>query len=321
MKNKMYSAYAEKKWTISEFQILIMASLSLLFLFIFAYLPMFGVVLAFKDGDMESNLIRVILFKEWIGFANFVEFFRDDQFISVLSNTLGLNVLMLLINFPAPIIFALLINEVKHYKFKRVIQSVSIFPHFLSWTVFGGIVLAMVNVNTGIINPILEFLRLSDPNNRVNLTEPQYFWGLIIVCSLIKGLGWGSIIYLAAISSIDPNLFEAATIDGAGRFQRIIYITLPSIAGTITLYFLLSLSNLLGNSFEQFFVMQNGVNLEASEVLSTYIYKMGISYRRFSYTAAMGLFESVIGVILLVVGNFLSIRLTGRGIFGEKETF
>lgn len=307
----------KKPWKSTDYELVLMASLSVIFLFIFAYMPMYGITLAFKDGDGQINVLKTLFFGEWVGFDNFKAFLADEKFYQVLGNTLGLNFLMLLIEFPAPIFLALMINEIGHGSYKKVVQSISIFPHFLSWSIFGGIILAISNVNTGILNPILEILGLSSTENPVNLATADYIWTLIIGSSLIKGTGWGSIIYLTAIVGIDPALYEAATIDGAGRFYKMWYITFPSIKPTITLFLILRLSNMLDNSFEMFYIFQNGANLTKSEVLTTYIWKMSIgsSDRRFSYSSALGLFNSIIGFILLLVGNFTSKKLTGKGVF------
>ncbi|MBQ2712347.1 MAG: sugar ABC transporter permease [Clostridia bacterium] len=307
----------KKEWKSTDYELIVMALLGVLFLFVFAYLPMYGITLAFKDGDGKINVLRTLFYGEWIGFDNFKAFFMDEKFYQVLRNTLGLNLLMLVIEFPAPILLALSINEVMHKPYKKVVQSISIFPHFLSWTIFGGIILAVSNVNTGVINPVLEVFGLSSPDKPVNLATGEYIWWLIILSSLIKSTGWGSIIYLTAITGIDPALYEAAEIDGAARFAKMRHITLPSIMPTITLFFILRLSNMLDNSFEQFYVFQNGANLTRSEVLSTYIWKMSIgsSDRRFSYSSALGLFNSVIGFILLLIGNLTSKKLTGKGVF------
>ena len=307
----------KKPWKDSDYELVLMASLSLVFLFVFAYLPMAGIIIAFKDGDGQINVLKTLLQGDFVGLKNFQEFFSDDKFFKVLKNTLGLNLLMLALEFPTPIIFALFLNEIRHAKYKKTVQTISTFPHFLSWTIFGGIMLAISNVNTGIINPILEIFGLSSAKNPVNLQSSDHTWGLLISTSIIKSMGWGSIIYLAAITGINPELYEAATLDGAGRFQKMIYITLPSIAPTITVFFILRLSNMLDNSFEQFYIFQNGVNLEKSEVLTTYIWKVSIGSQqmRYSYASALGLFNSIIGLILLLLGNTVSKKLTGRGIY------
>ena len=303
----------KKPWSVADYELVLMASLSALFLFVFAYIPMFGVTLAFKDGDGEINVLKTLFASNWIGFRNFAEFFKDDKFYSVFLNTLGLNLLMLLIEFPAPIIFALMLNEIKHTKYKKSVQTISTFPHFLSWTIFGGIILAITNVNTGITTPVLSVFGVKN----VNLASAEHTWAMLIVSSIIKSVGWGSIIYLAAITGISPELYEAATLDGAGRFQKMRYITLPSISDTVTVFFLLRISHMLGNNFEQFYIFQNGVNLEKSEVLTTYIWKVSIGSQqmRYSYASALSLFNSVIGLILLTIGNFTSKKLTGKGLY------
>ncbi|MGN1078029.1 MAG: ABC transporter permease [Candidatus Gallimonas sp.] len=283
-------------------------------LFVFHYMPLVGLGLAFKDADYKGTILEAFVTSEWVGFAQFKAFFNDPDFVNVLVNTICLNLLMLLINFPAPIIFALLLNEVHNRFFKKGLQTVATFPHFISWSIFGGIVIALIDPTTGIMNPILPALGLSSAENPVYLGSAEYFWPIMIIASLIKNVGWGSIVYLAAIASIPQELYEAAAIDGSTRFTNAIYITLPSIAPTISVFLLLNVSRLLGNSFEQFDSMQNVVNLSRSEVLATFIYRTGISARRYSYTTAVGLFESVVSIILLVTSNFISKKTTGRGI-------
>lgn len=306
-----------KKWTSRDITLFVIACMGIAFLFVFSYIPMTGIFLAFKADDSRYfNIFDVIEFSPWAGLGNFEEFFNDQKFWDVVTNTLGLNLLMLLINFPAPIIFALLLNEIMHNKYKKVVQTLSIFPHFISWVVFGGIVVALTDMTTGVVNPILYFFGIGSRDDPINLLTADYFWGLLIVISMLKGVGWGSVIYLAAITSIDSQLYEAAQLDGANRFQCTMHITLPSIAPTITVFLLLNISNLLSNNFEQFYVLQNPANIRKSEVLATYIYQMGMISRKYSYTTAMGLFESCIGIILMLTANYISKKIAGRGLFG-----
>lgn len=304
----------KRKWNSRDITLFAMASLSVVFLAVFSYAPLFGLTLAFKEGDYQLNLLNAITNTDWAGFSNFTAFLQDPNFRDAITNTIVLNLIMLLINFPAPIIFALLINEVKHLKYKKTVQTLSNFPHFISWVIFGGMVIAMTDMTTGILNPILNALGLSSPDNPVNLQSAEYAWATVIITSLIKGVGWGSIVYIAAISGIDGNLYEAAELDGANRFQKAIYITIPSIAPTITVFALLSISNLLKNSFDQFYILQNSLNISKMEVLSTYVYKTGLSQRRYSYASALGLFNSVISIFLLIISNWISKKLTGRGV-------
>jgi putative aldouronate transport system permease protein len=304
-----------KKWRRNDYELLVMALLGIAFLIVFAYVPLAGIILAFKDGDNQLNVLRALFETDFIGLQNFRAFLLDPKFVDVLLNTLGLNLLRLIIGFPLPIIFALLLNEIRSKRFKKVIQSVSIFPHFLSWVVFGGIIIALCDMTTGIMNPLLYLFGIGSRDNPVNLLTADYFWPLIIIAGLLKGVGWGSVIYLASMTSIDPTLYEVADIDGAGRFRKMFSITLPLIAPTITIYLLLQVSGLLNNSFEQFYVMQNAANLSRSEVLATYIFKTGIIQRRYSYTAALGLFESICGFILLLSSNLIAKKIGGRGLY------
>lgn len=302
------------KFNVRHGQLAGMAGLSVICLFFFSYLPMFGLILAVKDGNKSLNILQAMLQSEWT-LQNFVDLVVDEKFWSVLWNTVGLNLLSLLFNFPAPLIFALLINEVRSKHVRKAVQTVANFPHFISWVIFGGIVLALTDMTTGVINPVLEAFGLSSPENPVDLNMPQYFWTKMIIVTVIKNIGWGSIIYTAAIAGISPEIYDAAAIDGAGRWTRAVRITIPMIAPTITIFLLLNISRILGNSFEQFYVFQNSANLSKSEVLATYIYSTGFTYRNYSTAAAMSFFEGVISVALLSMGNFISNRLTGRGLF------
>ena len=306
----------KRKMTSRDWALLSMAMLSVVFLFFFAYLPMFGVVLAFKEGDYKLNILHAITNANWCGLNNFKEFLSDPNFTRVIFNTLIINLLLLAINFPIPIIFALLLNEVKMKNYKKIIQTIGNLPHFISWVIFGGIIVALTDQSTGIFNPLLEMIGLSSKENPVNLMDAEYFRLIVIFAQIIKGTGWGSIVYLSAIAGLDSALYEAAMIDGATRLQRMRFITLPSIAPTITVFLLLNISRLLSNSFDEFYSLQNVNNIEVSEVIATYSYKTGISQRRYSYASALGLFNSVISITLLLSANWISKKLTDRGIFG-----
>ncbi|MDD7316125.1 MAG: ABC transporter permease subunit [Bacillales bacterium] len=304
--------HEKKKFTRSAFELGIMVSFGVIFIAIFAYLPMFGLILAFKSGDGYLNILDAIFKSEWVGFDNFKAFFNDPDFKDVMLNTLGLNILQLCINFPAPILFAILLSELPWKKIRKTVQVITYFPYFLSWIVYGGIILALIN-SDGIINTVL--LKLNIVSDPINFGESQYFWPTIIITSLLKGMGWGSIIYVAAIAGIDPQLFEAADMDGATRLHRIIHITIPSIAPTIVLFFILSVSGILNNGFDHIWTFQNQINLARSEVLDTFIYKYGAVNLQYSYTTAVGFFKSVVAIVLLGVGNWVAKKTTGSGIF------
>jgi len=290
-----------------------MAGLGVLFLLVFNYAPMYGIVLAFKNGDYMMDIRKAIFESDWVKWRNFEKFLVDPQFKSVLMNTLGLNMLSLIITFPAPIIFALLINEVRNRRFKQVVQTLSYFPHFLSWIVYGGIILNLIDPQTGLMNDVLMKLGLIE--SPLNLTRSEYIWGLCIVTALIKGVGWGSVIYVAAIASIDTAMYEAADIDGAGRWAKMFFITLPSIVPTITVFLILSVSNILNSGFEQLWVFRNQINLDKIEVIDTYVYQYGVLNQRYSYTTAIGLLKSIVSLVLLTFSNFISKKITGKGIY------
>ncbi|MDY2880916.1 MAG: ABC transporter permease subunit [Candidatus Borkfalkiaceae bacterium] len=297
-----------------DVQLFCMAGLSVLFLAVFAYTPMAGIALAFKNGNYKINLFEALLEPGWT-LENFRKLFGDEVFWTTFLNTLTINVLMLVFNFPMPILFAMLLNEVRCSRLKKGIQTICNFPQFISWVIYGGIILALTDANTGIVNPILEFLHLSSPEDPVDLNLAQYFYPKIIFATIVKGVGWGSIVYLAAISNIDPALYEAAMIDGANRWKRAVRITLPMIKPTIVIFLLLNLSGLLGNNFEQFYVFQTTQNLSTTRVLATYVYSLGFTLRQYSTATALSLFEGVISVVLLLSSNFASKKLTGEGIF------
>ncbi len=207
-----------KRWNSSDVQLFILAILGVFFLAVFAYAPAFGLVLAFKEDDGTLDIIKQLTQSNWDGFNNFKVFLTDKDFLSVLWNTLGLNLLQLVFNFPAPIIFALFLNEVRHKKVQKGIQIATYFPYFISWVAFGGCILALMDTNGGLFNTVL--LKLHIVSEPIDFGQPQFFWSTIIITSIIKGVGWGSIIYIAAIAGIDKSLYEAAEIDGAGRWSK-----------------------------------------------------------------------------------------------------
>lgn len=287
----------------------VMALCGVVWMIIFNFIPMYGITIAFKN----YKIISTISSAPWVGFEHFIEFFNDENFWLVMKNTLGISVIKLLIGFPLPILFALLLNEVKNANLKKSVQTISYLPHFLSWVILGGIMMSWFS-QTGFVNDLLISMNvISEPI--AFLAEPKYFWGLAVGSDIWKELGWNTIIYLAAMAGIDPALYEAATIDGATRVQKMSYITLPGIKTTITILFILAVSGLLNTNFEQLLVLQNPLNLSASEVVDTYAYKVGIRSARFSYATAVGLFKSVIALILLVSANKATKKINGTSLF------
>ena len=302
-----------QKWGRSSKQVFSMAMLGAVFLAIFSYLPMFGVVLAFKDGDNKLNMMDAIFRSDWVGLKNFKDFFTDSQFMPVLVNTLGYNLLSLVISFPITIIFALLLNEIKNNKLKRGIEFFVHLPYFISMVVFVGIIHSMLDVRTGVLNDLLMSLgMISSPINFKG--DPAYSWGLMIISNLVKGVGWGTIIYLAAIAGTDESLYEAAELDGANRLQRAVHITLPAISNLIILNLILSISGILNNGAADMLLWQTQSNLAKTEVIDTFVMKNGISNMLYSYTSAVGLFKSVLSFILIFLSNKLSRKITGEGV-------
>jgi putative aldouronate transport system permease protein len=286
-----------------------MALPGLIWMILFNYVPMYGIILAFK----EFRIIHTINQAPWVGLMHFKEIFHDGEFFSVMKNTLGISLLKLLIGFPLPVIFALFLNEIGSVRFKKTVQTISYLPHFLSWVVLGGIMVSWFSEG-GFINDILQRAGLTAEPIPF-LTRPEGFWMIAVLSDTWKELGWGAIIYLAAISGIPPEMYEAATIDGAGRFQKILFVTLPSIAGTITILLILAVSGILNTNFDQMLVLNNPLNSEASNVIDLYVYRIGIRGMRFSYSTAVGLFKSVIALVLLVGANGFSRRVQDRSLF------
>lgn len=282
---------------------------ALLALLVFAYIPMYGVVIAFKDFDITMGISA----SPWVGLKHFKTFLVDPELWNVMRNTLILNVLGTLVCFPAPIILAVLINEMPAGRFKKTSQTVSYLPHFLSWVIFAGLILEMLRPN-GIVSDFCVKLGIFD--SPVNfMAKGSWFYMIFVIASLIKGLGYGSIIYVAALTGVDEEIYEAAKMDGCSRFQRIWHIALPSIRGTIAVMLILQIGSILNTGIEQIFMFQNVMNIQFSETLDTYVYKVGIAQGRMAYSAAVGLLKSIVSVILLVIANTASKKITERGLF------
>jgi len=289
-----------------------MALAGLIWMFIFNYLPMYGILAAFKRNYRITDSIFSFGFltSPWAasgGFGHFIAFIKDTEFLNILTNTLGISLLKLLIAFPLPIIFALLLNELRSPGFKRTVQTISYLPHFLSWVVLGGILTTWLS-DTGFLNELLVKIGLTK-DGIAFLAYPKYFWGIVVISDVWKELGWSSIIYLAAISSIDQEMYEAAELDGVGRFRKIWAITLPCIMGTITILFILAVGGLLNSNFDQILVLWNPLNQGRSTVIDIYTYHVAMRSMRFSYASAIGLFKSVVAFSLLFGANQVTKKL------------
>lgn len=296
----------------------IMALMGLVWMLVFNYAPMYGLLIAFKRNFLITQNIFSMDFlrSAWApysGFGHFINFIRSDSFAVVLQNTFGINFIRLFIGFPLPIIFALLLNELRSQPFKRTVQTITYLPHFISWVVLGGILTTWLS-ETGFINQILMRIGVVEQGTAF-LAFPQYFWGIVIISDIWKGLGWSSIIYLAAISSIDQEMYEAASLDGVGRFKKMWYITLPSIMGTVTILFILAVGGLMSSNFDQILVLWNPLNAPRSNVIDIYIYHAAMMEMRFSYAAAIGFFRSIIAFALLFGANQVTKRLNNVSLF------
>lgn len=265
---------------------------------LFKYVTLYGVIIAFKDFKIAKGIMA----SPWNNFENFKVLFASKSFYRILFNSLTLSVLRVVVNFPIPIILALMINEIRCKAYKRITQTIIYLPHFVSWVIMGSIVGIFLSLD-GFIN---QLIRLFGMEPIPFLAKTGWFRTIVVVTSIIKGAGWGTIIYLAAISGIDPVLYQAAIVDGANRIQQIIYVTLPSIRGTIIVLLILSIGRLITNGFEQIFVLDNEMTREVSEVFETFIYRIGLVKVQYGFATAVGLFQSIVGVILIVISNSLA---------------
>lgn len=277
---------------------------ALIFVFVFSYIPMYGVLMAFQDYSIYKGFLH----SPWVGFKHFEMFFNAPEFWTIMRNTLVISLLKLFIGFPAPIILALMLNEVRKASFKRVVQTISYLPHFLSWVIVSGFVVSLLSTDNGSINILLQSVHLiKEPINF--LAIPEYFWSILVTTGIWKEIGFGSIVYLAAIAGVDPHIYEAASIDGASRLKQIINITVPSIIPVIVIFMILAIGNLLSAGFEDILLLAtNPVLRDVSDVLDTYVYRIGIQNSRYSYATAAGLFKAVISVGMLTLANLVARR-------------
>lgn len=279
-----------------------------LFFILFKYVPMWGIIIAFQEYSPYMGVLK----SEWVGIEHFVRFFSNPDFMLLFRNTMMISLLNLLFFFPLPIILSLLLNELNNEVFKRVIQSVVYLPHFLSWVIIAGISFLLLSQSSGIINLMMEAIGLRKYDF---LTNADTFWGLLVLQNIWKETGWGTIIILAAITGVDTQLYEAAKIDGANRWRQTWHVTLPAIRSVILILLILRLGHIMDVGFEQVFLMSNGAVARVADVFETYVYRNGIQQGQFSYSTAVGLFKSVVGLILVVLANRLAKRIGEDGVY------
>ncbi|WP_249863208.1 ABC transporter permease [Paenibacillus konkukensis] len=280
----------------------------LLYFLLFRYAPMGGIILAFKDFDPFEGIWA----SPWVGFKHFQVLFSEPDFWRLLTNTLMLSALNLFLYFPVPIVIAVLLNEARIKWFAKTVQTVVYIPHFVSWVVVVGITVVLFASQDGGVNKLLAEYGWS----RIDLlTDPGYFRALYVLQSIWKETGWGTIIFLAALASIDPTLYEAAVMDGAGRWRQMWHITLPALRTIAVLLFILRLGQVMDSGFEHIYLLQNSLNLAVSDVFDTYVYRQGVLQGEYSFTTAIGLFKSIVGLIFVLAANKLAKRFGEEGVY------
>jgi len=280
----------------------------LLFFLLFKIAPMWGLLLAFKDYNPFLGFTE----SEWVGFKHFADLFSSSNFYIMLRNTFAINLIALIFHFPLPILLALMLNEIRHESFKRLNQSIVYLPHFLSWVVVASMTFFLLSTDVGIVNKLIAE---SGRDTVSFLSNPNYFWGLLTAQSMWKEAGWGTIIFLAAMAGVDPQRYEAAVVDGAGRFRQIWHITLPAIRPTIIILLILRLGSMADTGFEQILLMMNPLVRSVAEVFDTYSYTHGILQGKISIGVTVGMFKGLVGLVLIVAANKIVKRLGHEGIY------
>lgn len=303
MKNKR--SYHLRKADIQLYSLLIPG---IIFIFIFRYIPMYGIQIAFRDFSFRKGYWG----SAWVGFKHFSRYVNSSNFWPLMKNTLGISAYSLIAGFPAPILLAFLLNELRNERFKKTVQMITYIPHFISTVAMCSLITLFTDRSTGVINLISG---LFGGQAKAYMADPNCFHTIYVLSGIWQEIGWNSIIYLAALSGIDPQMSEAATIDGANRVQKIWYINLPSIWPTISVMLILQIGSLLSVGYEKILLLQNNLNMETSDVISTYVYRLGIVDAQYSFTTAIGLFNSVANIILLLSSNSIVKRISGSSLF------
>lgn len=288
------------------------------YLIVFSFLPMVGLLMAFKKFNISDGF-SALFTNEFVGFKYFIEFFNEINFWELVRNTLMISILKLIFTFPVPILFALIISEVRRPGIKKFVQTASYLPHFVSWVVVSGILFAFFSSIDGVVNEVLVKMGLIEAPIAF-LTDPKYYWTVVVLSDCWKEFGWWAILFIAGIAGIDPSLYEAAQVDGASRLQRIFHITLPGISSTIAVVLILSIGNLLGggmsgSNFDQSYLLGNDLNRSASDIIQTYVVRVAMKQVRYSYATAVGLIQSLVSVVLIFFSNFAVRKSSGNALF------
>lgn len=303
---RTHPAWRKRFWRNKWLYLMILPGI--IYFLIFKYIPMFGLIISFQD----YKPFKGILGSEWVGFKHFERLFTEPDFWNILSNTLLLFGMNLLFYFPIPIILALMLNEVRITFFKRFFQTLIYVPHFMSWVIIVSISYVMLTMDGGIINELLVYLGFDKINF---LLSPEWFRPTYIIQVIWREAGWGTIIYLAAIAAVDPQLYEAARMDGAGRLRQVWHITLPAIRSVIIVLLILKIGDVLELGFEHVYLLLNSMNREVAEIIDTYVYTAGLRQMQFSYSSAVGFFKSLVGLVLVMLANRLSKKMGEEGIY------
>jgi putative aldouronate transport system permease protein len=291
----------------SNYQLYLFLLPALIYFIVFHYLPMYGILIAFKDFIATKGIMG----SPWVGFKHFERFFESFQFWTLIKNTLGLSVIQLIVGFPLPIFLALMLNQIRSEKYKRFVQTVVYAPHFISVVVLAGMIFVFFS-NNGLINNII-LLFGGDPISF--MAKPEWFKPLYIASGVWQETGWAAIIYLAALAGVSPELHEAAVMDGANKWQRIFHVDIPAIMPTAVILLILSVGGIMNIGFEKAYLLQTPMNQPSAEIIPTYVYKMGLQQAQYSFAAAVGLFNAVINLILLIAVNKFAKKLSGTGLW------
>jgi len=303
-KRKSIGWYLARDW-----QLWIMLLPAMVYIFIFCYIPMYGAQLAFREYSFEAGITG----GPWVGMKYFNQYFQSSMFWSTLKNTFTISATSILLGFPAPIVLALIINQIRSQKWKRTVQTTVYIPYFISTVVLVSMLNVLFAKKGGVLSDFMKMLHLV-PENANLIGQAKYFVGMYVGSGIWQSMGWNSIIFIAALSSVDPQLYDAAKIDGANRWQRIIHIEFPVLVPTIMILLIMNMGGILNVGFDKVYLMQNTLNLKASQVISTYVYDVGVKSSQFSFGSAVGLFTNVVNFIFLLSANWISKKVTGNGL-------
>lgn len=297
----------KKDWG-KYFPLYLMVIPTVIYFILWGYIPIYGILAAFQDFSLRKGIFG----SEWVGLKNFVDFFNGAYAWRVIRNTVLINFYNLIFGFPIPLLFALALNEIRNRFFKRVVQTITYMPYFISTVVLCGILVDFC-ATTGVFGQLQEFLGVSTPRNL--LSDPRYFRSIYVISDIWQKMGWDSILFLSALSGINPELYEAAQIDGAGRLKQAWYISLPGIIPTISVLLILRIGNMMSLGFEKIILLYNGLTYETADVISSYVYRKGLVDGDFGFATAVGLFNSIINFILVILANKISRKLTDTGLW------